>query len=52
MIGLSDPSKGIEGAKMSAWSYGFEKHFLPHNKIKKVGDFKLSLNPKEMKNYV
>ena len=30
----------------------FEKHFLPNMKIKKVGDFKLSLNPKELKEYI
>ena len=30
----------------------FEKHFLPNSKIKNVGDYKLSLNPIEMKDYI
>ena len=30
----------------------FEKHFLPNFRIKNVGDYKLSLNPDEMKKYI
>ena len=54
ILGFSDHTKGTLGAVMSL-PYGamiFEKHFLPNMKIKKVGDFKLSLNPKELKEYI
>jgi len=53
-IGFSDHTKGTLGAVMSL-PYGamvFEKHFLPNSKIKKVGDFELSLNPDELKSYI
>ena len=53
-LGFSDHTKGTLGAIMSL-PFGalvFEKHFLPNYKIKKVGDFKLSLNPKELKTYI
>ncbi len=53
-IGFSDHTKDYLGAIMSL-SFGakvFEKHFLPNSKIKNVGDYKLSLNPKEMQNYI
>ncbi len=54
ILGFSDHTKGTLGAIMSL-SYGamvFEKHFLPNMKIKKVGDFKLSLNPPDLKKYI
>ena len=54
ILGFSDHTKGVSGAVMSL-SYGamvFEKHFLPNMKVKKVGDFKLSLNPNELKEYI
>ena len=54
ILGFSDHTKGTLGAVMSL-SYGamiFEKHYLPNTKIKKVGDFKLSLNPHELKKYI
>lgn len=54
ILGFSDHTKGTLGAIMSL-SYGamvFEKHFLPNTKIKKVGDFKLSLNPLELEKYI
>ncbi len=54
ILGFSDHTKDNIGAIMSL-SYGamiFEKHFLPNFKIKNVGDYKLSLNPNEMKNYI
>jgi len=53
-LGFSDHTKGTLGAIMSL-PFGamvFEKHFLPNSKIKKVGDFKLSLNPNELKFYI
>ena len=53
-IGFSDHTKGNIGAIMSI-PYGakvFEKHFLPNFRIKNVGDYKLSLNPDEMKKYI
>lgn len=54
ILGFSDHTKGTLGALMSL-SYGamvFEKHYLPNSKIKKVGDYKLSLNPHELKKYI
>ena len=54
ILGFSDHTKGTLGAVMSL-SYGamvFEKHFLPNMKVKKVGDFKLSLNPVELRDYI
>lgn len=53
-LGFSDHTKDKLGAIMSL-SFGakvFEKHFLPNSKIKNVGDYKLSLNPVEMKDYI
>ena len=53
-LGFSDHTKDKLGAIMSL-SFGakvFEKHFLPNSKIKNVGDYKLSLNPIEMKDYI
>ena len=55
ILGFSDHTKGTLGAVMSALSYGamvFEKHFLPNMKVNKVGDFKLSLNPVELRDYI
>lgn len=52
-IGLSDHTKN-NIASLVAIGKGvkvFEKHFLPNEKIKKVGDYELSLNPNEMKEY-
>ena len=52
-IGLSDHTKDSTGAIM-AISMGakiIEKHFLPNSRIRKVGDFKLSLNPKEFSQF-
>ena len=54
ILGFSDHTKDKSGAILSL-AYGakvFEKHFLPNKKIKNVGDFKLSLNPIEMKEYI
>ena len=44
-VGLSDHTSGFASAVMSL-SFGvriIEKHFLPNNKIKNVGDFKEKL---------
>ncbi len=52
-IGLSDHTKN-NIASLVAIGKGvkiFEKHFLPDKKIKKVGDYALSLDPLEMKKY-
>ena len=52
-IGLSDHTSGNIGS-LVAIGKGvkvFEKHFLPVSNIRKVGDYDLSLNPKEMKIY-
>jgi len=50
---LSDHTSGNIGS-LVAIGKGvkvFEKHFLPVSNIRKVGDYDLSLNPKEMKIY-
>ncbi len=52
-IGLSDHTKN-NIASLVAIGKGvkvFEKHFLPDKKIRKVGDYELSLNPDEMQKY-
>ena len=52
-VGLSDHTSGFISAVMSL-SFGvriIEKHFLPNNKIKNVGDYKLSLNPQRFNKF-
>ena len=52
-VGLSDHTSGFASAVMSL-SFGvriIEKHFLPNNKIKNVGDYKLSLNPQRFNKF-
>ena len=53
-IGISDHTKGNSVSKISfvLGANYIEKHFLPNTKVKNVGDFRLSLNPQEFKNFV
>ena len=51
--GISDHTKGDIVATLSCaiGATYVEKHFLPNQKVKKVGDFKLSLNPLEFNEF-
>lgn len=52
--GLSDHTKSSLVACLSIGlgATYIEKHFLPNEKVKNTGDYSLSLNPKELKNFI
>ncbi len=52
--GLSDHTKSSINSclSLSLGAKYIEKHFLPNNKVKNTGDFALSLNPKELKEFI
>tara|TARA_B100000963_G_scaffold335042_1_gene328835 strand:+ start:8110 stop:9135 length:1026 start_codon:yes stop_codon:yes gene_type:complete len=53
-VGISDHTKSniVSSISVALGVNYIEKHFLPNYKVKNVGDFSLSLNPKEFKNFV
>ena len=53
-VGISDHTKSnlVSSISVALGVNYIEKHFLPNYKVKNVGDFSLSLNPKEFENFV